>query len=159
MAEIEIYDTICGNYFRLEKEDFLYRLTHLNDFIKSCKERGQKIIPVYFYCQELGLVHRPIKSFYTGWEPNDDLYFFYEKTIVNSKDVYNIKCSVSPEVLLDEKAQPLTKSGKWLDIEPAPFDQIYETCSECGVRQTVDKGKDNFCGVCGADMRGEEKDG
>lgn len=45
------------------------------------------------------------------------------------------------------------KSGTWLDVEPAPFGQRYETCSECGVRQAVDKGKDKFCGVCGARMR------
>lgn len=51
-------------------------------------------------------------------------------------------------------AEPCTrKAGTWLDVEPAPFGQRYETCSECGVRQAVDKGKDNFCGVCGARMR------
>lgn len=44
------------------------------------------------------------------------------------------------------------KHGRWLDAEPAPWGQVYETCSECGIRQTLDKGKDNFCGVCGAQM-------
>lgn len=44
------------------------------------------------------------------------------------------------------------KHGRWIDVEPAPWGQVYETCSECGIRQTLDKGKDKFCGVCGARM-------
>ena len=59
-----------------------------------------------------------------------------------------------------EEACPLMeaepKRGRWVDVEPAPWGQVYETCSECGIRQAPDKGKDKFCGVCGARMDKEE---
>lgn len=42
------------------------------------------------------------------------------------------------------------KHGHWIDVEPAPFGDKYATCSECGVRQTLDK--DNFCPNCGTRM-------
>ena len=48
-------------------------------------------------------------------------------------------------------ANPI-RHGRWIDAEPAPWGQVYETCSECGTRQALDKGKDNFCSVCGAKM-------
>ena len=50
------------------------------------------------------------------------------------------------------------KHGRWVDVEPAPWGQVYETCSECGIRQALDKGKDNFCGVCGAKMDERRED-
>ena len=43
-----------------------------------------------------------------------------------------------------DKAEP--KHGHWIDVEPAPFGDKYATCSECGIRQTLDK--DNFCPHC-----------
>lgn len=48
------------------------------------------------------------------------------------------------------EAEP--KHGRWIDVEPAPWGQVYETCSECGIRQSFDNGHDKFCGVCGAKM-------
>ena len=62
----------------------------------------------------------------------------------------NDKCAV--QILFNK----LLKHGRWIDTEPAPWGQVYETCSECGTRQTLDKGNDNFCGVCGARMDGGE---
>lgn len=44
------------------------------------------------------------------------------------------------------------KLGKWLDREPAPWGQVYETCSVCLERQTLDEGLDHFCPLCGAKM-------
>lgn len=49
------------------------------------------------------------------------------------------------------------KHGRWIDIDPAPWGQVYGTCSECGIRQALDKGKDKFCGVCGTRMDGGEE--
>lgn len=46
------------------------------------------------------------------------------------------------------------KHGKWIDVEHAPNDMWYCTCSVCGERQTVEVA--NFCPMCGADMRGKE---
>ena len=42
------------------------------------------------------------------------------------------------------------KHGHWIDVRFAPLGNKYATCSECGVRQTLDK--DNFCPNCGAKM-------
>lgn len=44
------------------------------------------------------------------------------------------------------------KLGKWLDREHAPWGQVYETCSVCLQRQTLDEGLDHFCPLCGAKM-------
>lgn len=48
-----------------------------------------------------------------------------------------------------------TQVGRWEDVEHAPNGLLYATCSVCGKRQTVET--TNYCGNCGADMRGEEE--
>ena len=49
------------------------------------------------------------------------------------------------------------KRGHWIDVEPTPFREKFATCSECGVRQLIDK--DNFCSNCGASMMDEVENG
>lgn len=44
------------------------------------------------------------------------------------------------------------RHGKWLDIEHAPYNLLYATCSACGKRQTIES--TNFCPHCGAKMDG-----
>ena len=47
------------------------------------------------------------------------------------------------------EAEPI-RHGYWKDVEPTLFRNRFATCSECGVRQLIDK--DNFCPNCGAKM-------
>lgn len=44
------------------------------------------------------------------------------------------------------------RHGKWVDVEPAPHNLFYATCSVCGERQTIEVA--NFCPMCGASMDG-----
>ena len=71
-------------------------------------------------------------------------------------DTMSLAMSLVKEVPTIE-AEPV-KHGRWVDVEPAPWGQVYKTCSECGIRQAPDKGKDMFCGVCGARMGGGENE-
>ena len=47
------------------------------------------------------------------------------------------------------EAEPI-RHGYWKDVEFTLFRVRFATCSECGVRQLIDK--DNFCPNCGAKM-------
>ena len=47
------------------------------------------------------------------------------------------------------------KRGRWVDVEPAPHNLFYATCSVCGDRQTIEMA--NYCPMCGASMQGEEE--
>ena len=40
--------------------------------------------------------------------------------------------------------------GRWIDVEPAPHNLFYATCSVCGDRQTIEVA--NYCPMCGASM-------
>lgn len=42
------------------------------------------------------------------------------------------------------------RHGRWVDVEPAPHNLFYATCSVCGDRQTIEVA--NFCPMCGASM-------
>lgn len=46
---------------------------------------------------------------------------------------------------------PSTKRlGQWENVEHAPDNLLYATCSVCGKRQTIEY--TNYCGNCGAKM-------
>lgn len=45
------------------------------------------------------------------------------------------------------------RRGRWIDVEHAPNDLFYATCSVCGKRQTIET--TNYCGNCGARMEDE----
>lgn len=49
-----------------------------------------------------------------------------------------------------EKLPSAERHGRWLDVEPAPHNLFYATCSVCGVRQTLEV--KNYCPNCGASM-------
>lgn len=42
------------------------------------------------------------------------------------------------------------RHGRWIDVEPAPYNLFYATCSVCGDRQTIEVA--NYCPMCGASM-------
>ena len=42
------------------------------------------------------------------------------------------------------------RHGRWVGVEPAPYNLFYATCSVCGDRQTIEVA--NFCPMCGAKM-------
>ena len=42
------------------------------------------------------------------------------------------------------------RHGRWEDVEPAPHNLFYATCSVCGDRQTIEVA--NYCPMCGASM-------
>ena len=42
------------------------------------------------------------------------------------------------------------RHGRWIDVEPAPHNLFYATCSVCGDRQTIEVA--NYCPMCGASM-------
>lgn len=44
------------------------------------------------------------------------------------------------------------RHGRWVDVEPAPHNLFYATCSVCGERQTIEVA--NYCPMCGASMDG-----
>ena len=37
------------------------------------------------------------------------------------------------------------RHGMWVDVEPAPYNLFYATCSVCGERQTIEVA--NYCGA------------
>ena len=49
------------------------------------------------------------------------------------------------------------RHGKWIDVDFAPFESRYATCSACKNRQTLDSRFMNYCPHCGAKMDGKEK--
>ena len=81
---------------------------------------------------------------------NSDYDLFFQ-------DVYKMTHRHVVELIQNLPSAEPVKHGRWIDIEPAPWGQVYETCSECGIRQAPDNGKDKFCSVCGARMD-KEKD-
>ena len=66
-------------------------------------------------------------------------------------------------VLLDELNSVIAKyptadvaevrHGRWVDVEPAPHNLFYATCSVCGDRQTIEVA--NYCPMCGSSMDGD----
>lgn len=52
-----------------------------------------------------------------------------------------------------ENVPSAERRGRWENIEHAPNGLLYATCSVCGKRQTVEA--TNYCGNCGALLRGE----
>ena len=46
------------------------------------------------------------------------------------------------------------RHGRWIDVEPAPHNLFYATCSVCGDRQTIEVA--NYCPMCGASMVNED---
>ena len=60
-------------------------------------------------------------------------------------------------ILLERSAADVAevKRGRWVNVEPAPNNLFYATCSVCGDRQTVEVA--NYCPMCGASMDEEEK--
>ena len=42
------------------------------------------------------------------------------------------------------------RHGRWVDVEPAPHNLFYATCSVCGDRQTIEVA--NYCPYCGVKM-------
>ena len=42
------------------------------------------------------------------------------------------------------------RRGRWVDVEHAPGNLFYATCSICGERQTIEVA--NYCPMCGASM-------
>ena len=82
----------------------------------------------------------------------DDVLDLFE---ISDEDIYAkgvINDALYDGMLKVYKLLPIERRGRWIDVEPAPWGQVYETCSECKTRQTLDKGQDKFCGVCGARM-------
>ena len=58
---------------------------------------------------------------------------------------------------VDKKLRELPSAerrGRWVDVEPAPHNLFYATCSVCGDRQTIEVA--NFCPMCGAKMDEED---
>lgn len=51
---------------------------------------------------------------------------------------------------LEADKRDAERRGMWVDIEPAPHNLLYATCSVCGERQTIEVA--NYCPMCGASM-------
>lgn len=70
----------------------------------------------------------------------------------NKRTVYKMakyEKGVQHEIIVSRRSvEP--RHGYWIDVEPTLFRARFATCSECGVRQLLDK--DNFCPNCGAKM-------
>ena len=49
-----------------------------------------------------------------------------------------------------EQLPSAEQHGRWVDVEPAPYNLFYATCSVCGERQTIEVA--NYCPMCGAKM-------
>lgn len=52
-------------------------------------------------------------------------------------------------------AQPERKKGEWIFATNFPDGKSCYVCKDCGAK--LDSIHTNFCGECGADMRGEQK--
>ena len=63
--------------------------------------------------------------------------------------------TIYPMLNVFEKLPSAERHGRWVDVEPAPHNLFYATCSVCGDRQTIEVA--NYCPMCGASMRGEEE--
>lgn len=58
-----------------------------------------------------------------------------------------------PMLNVFEKLPSAERRGRWVDVEPAPHNLFYATCSVCGDRQTIEVA--NYCQMCGASMDGD----
>ena len=66
---------------------------------------------------------------------------------------YSCKRTATCDMRLDGEYVKV-KHGRWEDVEHAPNDLLYATCSVCGKRQAVEC--TNYCGNCGARMEAKE---
>ena len=83
-----------------------------------------------------------------GIKPDSDEY----KKIIDK--YYKDMQEIEEGNYIQEKKQKLEAEGKlgqWVDVEPAPFNEKYATCSVCGKRMTL--GEMNYCPNCGMEMK------
>ena len=76
-------------------------------------------------------------------------------------DITHKEIEESDTICIDGIEFQKVKHGKWIDVEHAPNDMWYCTCSECGERQTVEIAKlihFNYCPYCGAKMDAKEEE-
>ena len=71
------------------------------------------------------------------------------------RTIRKVICSIIPiegDITKRPDGCPLAevKHGRWINVEPAPHNLFYATCSVCGDRQTIEVA--NYCPMCGAKM-------
>lgn len=69
-------------------------------------------------------------------------------------DSYHMGFKDGQQSLIDQGYEKIMH-GKWLDVEPAPHNLFYATCSVCGNRQTLEVAN-YICPMCGARMNLDE---
>lgn len=73
----------------------------------------------------------------------------------DDKEGFAQKRGIDAAICAIEDLPSAERHGRWVDVEPAPHNLFYATCSVCGDRQTIEVA--NYCPNCGASLRGEEK--
>lgn len=76
----------------------------------------------------------------------------YKDTSYPDASAYNGAISDVADMLTHFPAADVVevRHGRWIDVEPAPHNLFYATCSVCGDRQTIEVA--NYCPMCGASM-------
>lgn len=76
----------------------------------------------------------------------------YRELDYPDKAIYNAAISDMCGMLTHFPAADVVevRHGRWIDVEPAPHNLFYATCSVCGDRQTIEVA--NYCPMCGASM-------
>lgn len=81
---------------------------------------------------------------------------YWDRDLQAAKDDPCVIDAMTDWAIRQVKALPSAeRHGRWVDVEPAPHNLFYATCSVCGDRQTIEVA--NYCPNCGASLRGEEK--
>lgn len=77
----------------------------------------------------------------------DALMPIYKSASLRNRNVFSTarKCLATIEELPSAE-----RHGRWIDVEHAPHNLFYATCSVCGVRQTLEV--KNYCPNCGSRM-------
>lgn len=76
---------------------------------------------------------------------------------IEDRDIYakgTIEDALYDGTLKVYKLPSAERHGRWIDVEHAPDNLFYATCSVCGDRQTIEVA--NYCPMCGASMEGSE---
>ena len=79
-----------------------------------------------------------VASRYINWEPTP------------FNDNFRLEVEVKPLITFPAADVVEVRHGKWIDLEFAPYNLFYTTCSVCGHRQTIEA--TNYCPNCGARM-------